>query len=134
MRLFAREIAQYLNEHTEFEAEVAEKELPNGTQQIQVTIGKPGDKVRPSISVENFKGKLSVEGTAIKMMEIYEKNDKVVPDLDFFRNWERVKEKITVRLMPGSYKADMCMSAKEYGFYDLILVPYVDAEAILNDV
>lgn len=133
MRLFANEVADYINKNTELKAEVIEKQLPNGTQQIQVNLGMPNEKIRPSIAVEGFKGKLSVEGTAIKMLELYEENRRQDPDLEFFRDWERVKEKITVRLMPGSFKTDLYMSAKEFGFYDLILVPYVDAGDVLHD-
>ena len=42
-----------------------------------------------------------------------------------FADYEDIKDKVGVRLLPASVQTDVYVSAAEYGFEDLILVPYV---------
>lgn len=133
MESFAREVVEFINAYTEYEAAVTVKEMPNGVQKFQVTIGHPDERIRPSINIEAVNGIHNVEQAASQIIDIYKETRKEVPDMSFFTDWEKVKEKLVVRLMPGSFNVPVYRSAKKYGFDDLILVPYVDVNNLFSD-
>ena len=133
MRDFAASIALYINEYTEFEGRVVEKNMPDGSVRYGVSIKRPEENISPTIYVESFYNDcLTVEDAATKIIQIYEDTKVDMPDVGFMTDFEKVKDMLTVRLLPSTFKTEIFRSAKRYGFDDLILVPYIDLGDILG--
>lgn len=129
MRDYAEMVALEIRNTTELEAVVNEKMVPDGTVRYGVTIKTPGANIAPSIYVEGMKEQgLSVEEAAKAVLGLYETHKAPQVDVDWFTDYEQVKGKLFVKLLPKTFKTDVFRSAKAYGFEDLILVPYAKVE------
>lgn len=129
MRDFAEKVALEIRTQTEMDTKVFVKDMPDGSKKYGVTIMEEDSNVAPTIYVEGFKAKgLTVEQTAKEILQMYDKAMEHVPDVSQFTEWENVKERLVVRLMPETFNTEVKRSAMAYGFDDLILVPYVDVE------
>lgn len=129
MREFAEMIATEIRNNTELEAQVTTKGMADGTERYGVAIRAKGEKVAPTIYVENFRD-LNVEQAAKEIIKLYEDNRVADIEVDWFTDFEQVKARLFVRLLPKTFSTDVFRSAKAYGFDDLILVPYVNADMV----
>lgn len=117
------EFAQAVAERVGGEAKEVTK--TNGVKRIGVIVGD-GD-IRPNVYIEEMylKG-MSIEDAAEEVKCIANANANPSIDLSGIMTYESVKEKLSLRLYNAKTPAEVCQSAEEYGFDDLILVPYVE--------
>jgi len=130
MREFAEKVAAFISDTTDYLASVNAKEMPDGSQKYSVVVKRPEDKIAPAIYLDGMYGRLSVEDAALEIIKIAESNKVSMPDISFVTDWDKAKEHITVRLLPKTFHADVFRSAEDFGFDDLILVPYVTMNSI----
>lgn len=130
MRRFAEMVAAEISTQTELEVQVTTKGMPDGSERYGITIREVGSAIAPTIYVDSVAG-LPVEEAAREILKIYDENkvDGNV-EMDWYLNFEKVKDQLIVRMMPKTYKADVFRSAKAYGFEDLILVPVVKTDVL----
>ena len=112
-------------------AEVKDVEKANGVIYTGLAISVPGTSIAPTIYIDDmYKANLSVDEAAQKVKAIFdmsEENGKeflsVTEDI---RDYEKMKEKLSVRLYNQKTNVEVFMSAKRYGFDDLIIVPVIN--------
>jgi hypothetical protein len=129
MRDFAEMVALEIRNTTELEAQVNGKQMPDGTERFGVTVKEKDANIAPSIYVEDMKEQgLTVEEAAAEVLKLYEQYKAPNVNVEWFMDFEQVKEKLFVKMLPQTFKTEVSRSAKAYGFEDLILVPYVKTE------
>ena len=129
MKEYALAIAREINVNTELKAEIYAKEMPDGSKQYGVTIKAEGSHVAPTIYVDSFyKREMPVDIAARELLKVYDANKVDDVNMDWYLDFEKVKEKLFVKMLPATYECDVFRSAKAYGFEDLILVPNVKVE------
>ena len=115
----------------EFASKVAElvggevHEYEKANKLVGIVTGS-GD-IRPSVYIDDyFENGMPVEETADEVKKILRQAFQM-PDLDveIMHDYDRMKEHLTARLYHKSTSADVSKSASEYGFDDLIIVPYL---------
>jgi hypothetical protein len=125
---YAQVIANNLN------ATVRECEKANGVVYTGVTL--VGETISPVVYVNSyFENKVPIDTatelvrTAIKL----NKKDKpaFIEKLSDYEDF--VKDRLQIRLYNESTNADVKKSASEYGFDDLILVPYINLKGEMDD-
>ena len=117
-REFVEEIATKVN------GEVKETEKTNGIRLTGICVG--GGDVRPTIYIDTMYDKgMSVDEAVAEINKIVD--EQALPEVDVkgFTDYENVKDKIVLRLYNGKTNTEVFRSAEEYGFSDLILVPYL---------
>lgn len=117
-REFAEEIATKVN------GEVKEIEKANGIRLTGVCVGE--EDIRPTIYIDTMYDKgMSVSEAVAEVNKIA--SERTIPEVDMkgFTDYENVKDKIVLRLYNGKTNTEVFRSAEEYGFSDLILVPYL---------
>lgn len=117
-REYAEKVAEIVN------GKVVEIEKTNGIVLTGVT---PIDKrqVSPIVYVDRaFEEGLSVEEMADNVEATFNKEVKGM-DVEFITDYAQVKPRLRVALYNKKTKAPMSKSALEYGFPDLIVVPYI---------
>ena len=117
-REFAEEIATKVN------GKVNEVEKTNGIRLTGVCVGE-GD-IRPTIYIDTmYDNGMSVDKAVAEINKIVDKQTLPEVDVKGFTDYENVKDKIVLRLYNGTTNTEVFRSAEEYGFSDLILVPYL---------
>ena len=117
-REFAEEVATKVN------GKVNEVEKTNGIRLTGVCVGE-GD-IRPTIYIDTMYDKgMSVDEAVAEINKIVD--EQALPEVDVkgVTDYENVKDKIVLRLYNGKTNTEVFRSAEEYGFSDLILVPYL---------
>jgi hypothetical protein len=130
MRNYANAIAKEL-EAMGYETEVKDIDKANGIVLTGVVVKKPGDIVGVTVYVKDMFDKgFSVEEAAEKAKELFENSIEAGKEygdvVELLKNYENVKDKLTVRLYNEKTVAEVKRSAKRYGFDDLIMVPVVN--------
>lgn len=117
-REYAEQVAVMVN------GKVVEMEKANGVVLTGVT---PIDKrkVSPIVYIDTaFDNGVSVEDAASDVEATFNKEVEGM-DVDFMSDYVKVKPRLRVALYNKKTKAPMSKSALDYGFPDLIMVPYV---------
>lgn len=107
--------------------EVKEIEKANGVKRISVTAGQGA--IRPTIYVGDMYDNGYTVSKAVD--EVNKIIAQPTPDIDLngVTDYRTIKGKLRLRLYSDNTKAEVYRSADEYGFDDLILIPYIQ----LND-
>lgn len=114
---FANKVAELVG------GKVQEVEKANGVKFVAITTDS--GCVRPNVYIdENFEKGMSVEETAENVRKVFSQN---IPEIDtrVVMNYDKMREYLTARLYHNSTHAEVAKSASEYGFDDLIIVPYI---------
>ena len=107
----------------DYEVREMTKDLPNGIVKKTVCIKNIHENIGMSISVIDG----DIQDVAEHIVKTYSSNTcPVTKDIvENIKNWEWVKTKLKAVLYNKTTKAEVFLSAKEFGFEDLIIVPYV---------
>jgi len=117
---YAREIALAVN------GEIKEVEKANGVKLIGITKRTESGKVAPNVYIDQaYEYGEPIEEVAVKIQRIFDAEAPEIPNVDDVLIYEKVKPMLRARLYNSSTKADVFRSASEYGFDDLIIIPYV---------
>lgn len=122
IREYAEEVVKYVEN-----GEVVEVEKANGVKFTGIVVRN--GSVCPTIYLEEmFEERMPVALAAKKVNELAKlpKPDFIVDKMKDFRGF--VKGKLRARLYNEKTFAEVQRSAKDYGFEDLIIVPYIDVE------
>lgn len=129
MRNYAENVAMVIRETTDLEANVATKVLADGSEIYGVAVKEKDANIAPTIYVKEMSEHgLTPDEASKEVLKLYEEHKAPNVDVSWFTDFENVKEKLFVKLMPGTFPAEVSRSAGEYGFDDLIIVPYVDVD------
>lgn len=116
---FAQAVAEVVG------GEAKEVTRTNGVKRIGICVGD--GNIRPNIYIEEmYLKEMSIEDAAEEVKRIANANANPDIDVSGIINYESIKEKLSLRLYNVKTPAEICQSAEEYGFDDLILVPYVE--------
>lgn len=108
-------------------AEVKEIEKANGIKMVGIVIPVEGSNMAPTIYINQMKENgLTPAEAATEVLRIYDNSKESSVDVDFITDFEKVKSMLRARLYNEKTKADVYKSANEYGFDDLIIVPYIN--------
>lgn len=122
-REYAEAIAKEING-----AEVKEIEKANGVVCIGITVSlESGNGIAPVVYIDNaYEDGKEIEEVVDMVNTMISASGNVNIDTNMLTEFENVKDKIRARLYSNGTKAEVFESAKEYGFEDLILVPYIE--------
>jgi len=112
---------------------VREVEKANGI--IAIGIVKETTGISPTVYIDPYwhEGFIDVDEVVEAVKDVFE--NAIVPDinLDFIKDYFKVKPMLRARLYNKATKAEVFMSAKNAGFDDLIVIPYVVISANAED-
>lgn len=118
---YAQTIAQSIEGAT-----VNTMEKANGVILTAVTFPTDNASVKGNFYVdEYYKDGADIEDVIERVRSLQRKQTPAF-DLDFINHFEQVRPKLRARLYNMATRADVFRSAEEYGFDDLIIVPYVE--------
>lgn len=128
MQEFVNEVISGLQSRlTDCEIVQTTKDLTNGLTKVGVSIRPNGENIAPTIYLDGFyEDNLPVKDTIDAIVKIYEEHKNPDIDVSWFSDFEKVKPMLRARLYNKSTKAEVFRGAGEYGFDDLIIVPYVN--------
>ena len=134
MREYANEIAKEIEKRFE-NAEVRVVDVPkaNGIMYTGISVRFAGTNIAPTVYVNSFYEQHVPVDVAVRelgnvLTQEQEKIGQMNTNMDWFTDFENVKDKLTARLYNKTTKAEVKRSAKAYGFDDLVIVPYVELE------
>lgn len=142
---FIIKVKEGLQERLGAEVKVESIHVPknNGIVLQGITVRRPEEKVVPTIYMERFyedylEGR-DMEDILEEFMELYEEQDTAqMPDFDFYQDYEKVKERLAVKLVNKKKNAAMLveMPSRDYldmavTFYCLVDCPQKGTAAIL---
>lgn len=130
MQEFVNEVISGLQSRlTDCEIVQTTKDLTNGLTKVGVSIRPNGENIAPIIYLDGFyEDNLPVKDTIDAIVKIYEEHKNPDIDVNWFSDFEKVKPMLRARLYNKSTKAEVFRSAGEYGFDDLIIIPYVNVD------
>jgi hypothetical protein len=130
---FANEVMNVLeNDYPHLKYEVVTVNKNNGVEKVGITCRKSDSVIAPTIYIdENDMGKTAKE-VADNLMRIYENEKQEDFDVSVYTDYAKVKKHLKAKLVNIKNKDVAGISAKEYGFEDLKIVPY--AEVNVNGV
>lgn len=115
---YAQEIASRVG------GEVREVEKANGVVLTGITL-VTNSNVQPTLYIDDmYRNDVPVDEAVDKVNDAFRNANKKI-DIDWITDYEVVKDKLTARLFNKRTSADVSRSAKDYGFDDLIIVPYI---------
>ncbi len=119
---YAEEVARLVG------GEAREVGKANGITLVGVTlIVGNNTAVRPTIYLDKmYEDGMTVEECAREVKEVAERSKIEIPDISYIYDFGRVKDNLRLRLYHNSTNAEIFRSAKEYGFDDLIIIPYLE--------
>lgn len=118
---FAEQLAEMVG------GKVREVERANGIKLMGIMVGDESQSVRPTIYVDSlYEKRLDLQYCAEKIREMAERAEVTLPDISAMNDYDKVKKGLRLRLYNKATKAEIFRSASEYGFDDLILIPYVE--------
>ena len=107
-------------------SEVQEVEKANGVILTGILFPTGAANVKATVYAENFMKKgLTVEEAADEIRKIQKTEATKKIDIDFISDFEAVKPRLRARLYNQATRADVFKSASEYGFDDLVIIPYI---------
>lgn len=101
----------------------------NGVVMQGIAIRKPGEKVVPTIYMERFYMDY-LEGRDMRdiledFLELYEEQDGIeTPDVDFYKDYEKVKTKLALKLINKEKNKEMLAEMPHRDFLDMAVVFY----------
>ena len=120
---------------TNFETEVVEKEVANGEKMTGISIKQVHDTVgivRYINNVADEYGEADIEDGVKSLIAVYDQEKTGLNEIgDMAENvisFDWVKPRLSARLYNKTTSAEVFISAKNWGFDDLIIVPYVDVK------
>lgn len=118
---YAQTIAQGIEGAT-----VTDVEKANGVILTAVVIPTDNVSVKANFYVDDYyKDGADIEDVIDRIREFQRKKTPAF-DLDFISDFEQVRPKLRARLFNKATRADVFKGACEYGFDDLIIVPYIE--------
>lgn len=123
-RIYAEEVAGIIGDN----AEIYVAEKANGVRKVGIRL-KLDDHINPTLYInEFFDNGVPVEEAAERIKEAAAEAMENIKDFSLpnVEEYEAIKPNLKVRLYNHATKAEVQMSAAEYGFDDLILVPVID--------
>ena len=122
-RVYAEEIAMRIEGAT-----VAEVDKANGI--ILTGIAVPiAENVKANVYIDSmYDIDMTIDEAVAEINHIVEERKKhnPVPDMSCFSNFDKMKGHLKARLYNKATVAEVSKSASEYGFDDLIIVPYLE--------
>lgn len=128
IREYAIAVGDEVSERFETDVQVSifEKEVPNG-KLTGLTVKEEDKLVAPTIYINDLYDKdVRIEEAAEKVISRYKSAPPMQADVNLIKDWNYAKEHLTARLYPGTMDMPVSISAEQFGFDDLIIVPYVD--------
>lgn len=117
---YAQEVAQKVN------GEVQITEKANRVKATGIIIRTEESPIAPVIYIDNlYERGLSTDQAADEVLKVYAKHNNPSINLDMITDYEKVKPLLRARLYNSRTNAPVFKSAKEYGFADLIIIPYI---------
>lgn len=117
---YAQVVAEKVN------GKIKEIEKANGVRLIGITKRIKDKSVVPNVYIdEAYEMGKSVEEMAEEVQRIFDMEAPEIPNVNDVLIYEKVKPMLRARLYNSSTKADVFRSASEYGFDDLIIIPYI---------
>ena len=127
---YANEVANIIREKMyDVEVSVSDVEKNNGIKLTAISVKQIGANIAQNIYVnEMYEKNYSTEKAGEIVMDIIKNNQ--VPDIDvnFFKDYEKVKTNLRAKLVNMKNEQYAGISAKDYGFDDLKIVPYVKVD------
>lgn len=97
----------------------------NGVIMTGITITTTN--IAPVIYIDNeYENNRTVKETIKMVKETIMANANVEFDMESIKDYEAIKDKVVVRLLPAAAEADVYVDAEQYGFGGLKLVPYIN--------
>ena len=117
------------NNHSNLMFEAKEVIKNNGVKLHGIVIREEGNNLAPTIYVDKYyENKTPVALAAIDIYEVYMASRKENLDMSFFKDYEQIKYRLKAKLV-NSINTDVAgISAADYGYSDLKIVPYVNLE------
>lgn len=126
-REFAEKVAEMIG------GKVIEVKKANGIVLTGINKAFEGENIMPNIYIDEFyRDGADVEFTAKRVEELINKNRRGNVNMDILKNFEMAKEKLIARLYNKKTNAEVYKSAEEYGFDDLIIIPYIDMTDVIE--
>ena len=122
---YAQKVAQIVG------GEVKEVEKANGVIFTGVMLPTADRNISATVYVDKMiEDGLTVEEAADHVRQVMENEKARKPEInvDFLKDFEQVKPRLRARLYNKSTKSEVCRSAAEYGFDDLIIAAYIDSQ------
>ncbi|MBR1703150.1 MAG: hypothetical protein IJ716_14580 [Lachnospiraceae bacterium] len=105
---------------------VVKTDKVNGIEYTGIVIPPNGTGVSPIFYIDGYYANgCSVLETVEMAKKFREQHKDFSVDINWIRYYEKVKPHLHARLYNKATKAEVFVSAEQYGFEDLILVPYV---------
>ena len=125
-REYAQEIANIVG------GEVKEVEKANGIIMTGIVCRSEGN-MAPTIYIDKeYDNDTDIDEAADIVKSILKKNQpKGDFDVSILTSWEKVRPLLKARLYNNKTTADVKRSAKQYGFDDLQIVPYIDLDSYM---
>lgn len=101
----------------------------NGVVMQGIAVRRPGEKVVPTIYMERFymdylEGR-DMEDILEDFLEIYEEQDEIeTPDVDFYKDYERVKTRLALKLVNREKNREMLAEMPHRDFLDMAVIFY----------
>lgn len=120
-REYAEAIASGVN------GEVTEVSKANNVVMTGIQRAKEGSNIMPVIYIDDLYDEDYPIDEATEMVG-RKLNEHAIDsvDIDFISDYDQIKDKLRARLYYNATPAEIARSAQEYGFDDLIIVPYID--------
>lgn len=108
--------------------EVQEVEKNNGVIKTGIVFWEEGKNIAPTVYVDDFYDNEIPTDVTVKRIEKLMEDTEFADSFDKNKvlNFSEAKDKLRVRLLNNTTKADIYKDAGEYGFDDLRIVPVVD--------
>ena len=118
-REFAEEVAKIVG------GQVTNVEKANGIVLTGVIVGDGA--IRPTVYLDQMydEGR-DIEECAVIVRELAERSNITIPDLSRIYDFDSIKGDLRMRMYNKATHAEIYKSASDYGFDDMILVPYLD--------
>ena len=127
IKVFAEKVADVVSGLT-YDVNVSVQEVVknNNVKYTGIVVREIGSAIGGTIYINDMYEKgYSVERAGKEVMEIVKNNKKPDIDVNFFKDYEQVKDKLRAKLVNISNEQYAGISAAEYGYDDLKIVPYV---------
>lgn len=114
-------------------ATAKEVEKANGVVLTGITVQTDGTNVFPTIYIDEMvEDGLTVDEIAEKVKKVAEEHAKPSLDTSVIESAEYAREHLRARLYNKATNAEIFRSAEQYGFEDLIIVPYLDLDEVMK--
>ena len=117
---YAKEIAALVG------GNVIEEKKTDDVTLTGIIIMNGAEGLVPIVYIDDFYAAgVSPEEVAKKILDIYEKNRNIDSEVSWLMDYSQIAPYLTMRLQPESIASYLAVYAEEFGFPDLVLIPYV---------